>query len=139
MNVEVNYVGVLLAAIASMAVGAVWYAQPVFGKMWMKLVGLKQSDAKEGAVTAMLQAFVAAIITAYILAHVTFLSNYYFGNSYMNAALNTAFWLALGISVTTVVTHNTFEGRRKKLTLLTIAHQMVSFLVMGLVIGAFAP
>jgi hypothetical protein len=139
MNVEINYAGVLLAAIASMAVGAVWYAEPVFGKMWMKLVGLKKSDAQEGAVAAMAQAFVAALLTAYVLAHVTYLSSSFFATTYKSAALTTAFWLALGISATTLITHYAFEGRRKMLVLLNVAHQFASFLVMGVVLGLLAP
>ncbi|MCB9823115.1 DUF1761 family protein, partial [Candidatus Nomurabacteria bacterium] len=38
-NVDVNYVAVLLAALSSFAVGMVWYAKPVFGAKWMKMVG----------------------------------------------------------------------------------------------------
>lgn len=139
MNVDINWVGVLLATVASMVVGMVWYAKPVFGTMWQKLTGVTDKQAKEGSAVAIVQALVSAILTAYILAHVTFLSNNYFGNSYMQDALSTAFWLAVGISATTVVTHNAFEIRRKKLTLLTVAHQVVSFLVMGAVIGMFQP
>ena len=31
MDVEVNYLAVLLAAASSMVVGSIWYAKPVFG------------------------------------------------------------------------------------------------------------
>lgn len=39
--VEVNYVAVLLAALATMLVGSVWYTPAVFGKIWMKLAKVK--------------------------------------------------------------------------------------------------
>ncbi len=139
MEVQINWVAVLLATVASMFVGFVWYAKPVFGKMWQDLVKLSDKDQQKGAAMAIGQALVAGVFTAYILAHVTYISQTFFGVSYMESALNTAFWLWLGISATTIVTHNAFEQRRKKLTLLTVAHQLVTFLVMGLVLGLMPP
>lgn len=139
MEVHINWAAVVLATIASMIVGFVWYAKPVFGKMWMDLVKLDEKKQQEGAAMAIGQALVAGLITAYILAHVTYISQYFFQVSFMESALNTAFWLWLGISATTVVTHDAFEQRRKKLTLLTVAYQLVSFIAMGVIIGAMAP
>jgi hypothetical protein len=135
MEVQINYVGVLAATVVSMAVGFVWYAKPVFGNMWMKMVGLSEKDQQKGAMGAIVQALIAGFLTAYVLAHVTYISQQFFKISYLESALNTGFWLALGISATTVVTHNAFEQRRKKLTLLTVAHQMVTFLAMAVAIG----
>ena len=36
MGVEVNYISILLAAVASMALGFLWYGPYVLGKQWMK-------------------------------------------------------------------------------------------------------
>lgn len=36
MNVEVNYVAILLASIVSMVLGFLWYSPMVLGKQWMK-------------------------------------------------------------------------------------------------------
>ncbi len=41
---NVNYLAVVLGMVASMVIGASWYAAAVFGNSWMKLVGLKQKD-----------------------------------------------------------------------------------------------
>jgi hypothetical protein len=87
----------------------------------------------------MVMAFIAALLTAYVLAHVTYLSYIFFGNSLMGAALGTAFWLWLGISATTLVTHNGFEQKPEKLTVLALGNQLVTFLLMGLIIGWLAP
>ena len=139
MDVQVNYVAVVLAAAVSMFVGFVWYARPVFGNTWSKLVGLDEAKQKAGMGKAMTQAIIAALLTAYILAHVTYLSNHFFGNSFMAAALSTAFWLWLGISATTIVTHNAFEQRPTKLTVLAVGSQLANFLAMALVIGWLKP
>lgn len=73
------------------------------------------------------------------MAHVTFLSNAYFGNSYLHDALTTAFWVWLGFTAVRVLTHDLFENRPHKLTLLTVGHELVTFLVMGLIIGLLKP
>lgn len=139
MEVQVNWAGVLLATIVGMVVGFVWYAKPVFGDMWQKLVKLDEKKAREGAVKAIVQALVAGLLTAYIIAHVAYISFTFFDVSFMSSALQTAFWLWLGISATTVVTHNAFEQRPTKLTVLTVAHQLVTFLAMAVVIGWMSP
>ena len=40
LDTAVNYMTVLAAAVASMAVGLLWYSPLLFGKPWMKLMGL---------------------------------------------------------------------------------------------------
>ena len=76
-----------------------------------------------------------SLVTAYVLAHVIFLSNHYFQNSYLQDALSTAFWLWLGINAVRFWTHDMFESRPGKLTLITVANEFVTLMVMALVIG----
>src|SRR5688500_1899038 len=111
MNVEINYLGVFLAAVSSMFVGSIWYAKPVFGKKWMSLVGMTDEKAKKGAAPALLTAFILSLLTAYVLAHVMQLSKDFYGYSDVVTGLCTALWLWLGISFTRVVTHDMFEQR----------------------------
>lgn len=135
MDVQVNIWAVLLATVSSMVVGSIWYAKPVFGTVWGKLVKLDEKQMQKGAMKAMSQALIAGLITAYVLAHVTYLSNYFFGGSFMSNALTTAFWVWLGFAATTIVTHNAFEQKPPKLTLLAVGNQLVTLLVMGAIIG----
>ena len=139
MNVEVNYLAVFLAALSSMAVGSIWYARPVFGKAWAKMVNLDEQKMKDGASRAIIVTMIVSFITAYVLAHVTFLSNHFFGNSYLQDALMTAFWLWLGLTAARFITHDAFEGRPTKLTAMNISHELVTLLVMGLIIGLLRP
>lgn len=138
MDVSVNYWAVLLAAISSMVVGSIWYAKGVFGTTWAKLAHVDMSKPVKGGQMAMLLGltFVASLVTAYVLAHVTFLSNEFFGNSYMQDALSTGFWLWLGFTAARILTHDLFEGRRKKLTLLTWGNEFVTIMLMAVIIGA---
>jgi hypothetical protein len=121
-----------------MVVGSLWYMPATFGNSWQKLSKVKIDRSKMTASNAAWTygaVFVASLITAYVLAHVAFLANKFFGNSFLNDSLQTAFWLWLGFTVSRMYVHDTFEMRRKKLTLLNAAHELVTVLVMGLVIG----
>jgi hypothetical protein len=63
------------------------------------------------------------------------LSNFFFGNSFLSSALQTAFWAWLGFTAARLITHDAFEGRPMKLTALNLGNELVTFLAMGLVIG----
>ena len=41
MEVHVNYLAVVVAAIASYAIATIWYAV-IFGKVWQKLTGMTE-------------------------------------------------------------------------------------------------
>jgi hypothetical protein len=135
--VEVNYVAVLLAALATMLVGSVWYTPAVFGKIWMKLAKVKPDQKMTTMQMTKLfgLTFIAALVSAYVLAHVTYLSNQFFGNTFLQDALSTGFWLWLGFVVARILTHDLFEGRPGKLTLLTAGNEFVTVMVMALIIG----
>lgn len=137
MNVEVNYVAIMVAVLASMVVGSVWYALPVFGRVWMKLALVDQKEATKNGWRPIIVAIITSFVTAYVLAHVAYLSNYYFGNSFLQDSLTTAFWLWLGLTAARFVTHDAFECRPLKLTLINIAHEFLTLMAMGVIIGAF--
>lgn len=138
MDVSVNYLAVLLAALSTMVVGSVWYSQGVFGRTWGRLAKVDMSKPPKSGELAWLMGstFVVSLLTAYILAHVAFLSNQFFQNSFLQDTLTTAFWLWLGFIAARIYTHDAFEGRRKKLTLLNLSHELVTVFVMALIIGA---
>lgn len=140
MSVEVNYLAVLLAAVSSMAVGTVWYAKGVFGETWAKLAKVKLGDmGGTNVAAAMGLTFVLSLLTAYVLAHVSFLSNKFFGNTFFQDAVSTAFWLWLGLVVTRMTTHYLFEQKPSKLIWLNIGNEFVTIMLMGVIIGWLHP
>ena len=125
------------ADLSSMVVGMIYYAKPVFGDAWQKMVKLDEAKMKQGMGPAMTKSIIASLVTAYVLAHVTYLSSVYFvDGTFMSAALTTAFWLWLGISATTIVVHDAFEQRPMKLTAMNAGNQLFTLLAMGLIIGS---
>lgn len=139
MEVDINWLAVVLATASTMVVGSVWYTPKVFGNTWMELVKLDKKKAQAAGLTPILITIVVSFLSAYVLAHVAFLSNSFFGNSFLQDTLSTAFWLWLGMTAARMITHDAFEGRPAKLTVINIAHELVTFMVMGLVIGLLTP
>lgn len=135
MEVHVNYLAVFLAMASSMVVGSIWYARKVFGDTWIKLARIDMSKNTGPVWRPIAVTAVVSFITAYVLAHVAFLSNEFFGHSFLQDAVMTAFWLWLGFTAARFITHDAFEGRPFKLTLLNISHEFVTVMLMGLIIG----
>lgn len=134
-GVEVDYLAVVLAALSTMVVGSVWYTPKVFGKTWIKLAKLDEKKMKEAGPYPIVVTLIVSLISAYVLAHIAYLSNQFFQNSFLEDSLMTAFWVWLGFVASRFITHDAFEIRRKKLTVINISHELVTFMVMGLIIG----
>jgi hypothetical protein len=128
MEVEVNYLAVLLAAASSMVVGMIWYAKPVFGADWQHMVKLSDKEMKDWAPFALVVAFVSSLVMAYVLANVAYLSNSFF-----------ALWLWLGFIGIRIFMHDQFEHRRKKLSIINAGNELATIMVMALIIGLMQP
>ena len=139
MEVQINIWAVLLATASSMLVGAVWYARSVFGTIWMKLAKLNPKDMGKGSAFPLLLTVVLSFLTAYILVHVTYLSNQFFHHSFLQDALSTGFWLWLGLTAARIAVHDLFERRPGRLTVLTVAHELVTIMAMAIIIGLMKP
>ncbi len=140
MDVEVNWLAIVLATASCMVVGSIWYSKSTFGNLWMKLARVDEKKMqKVGAVRPILAALAVSFLTAFVLAHVTYLANAYFDQSFLKDALTTGFWLWLGLSAARFVTHDVFEGRPAKLTAINVAYEFVTIMVMALIIGLMQP
>lgn len=137
MDVQINYLAVVFAMLSSMVVGSIWYAQAVFGKEWAKLAKVKIKTDTAGMLKPIGVTLVVSLITAYVLAHVAYVSNQFFENSFLQDTLMTAFWLWLGFTAARFITHDAFEGRPTKLTILNLGNEFVTIMLMGLIIGLF--
>ena len=69
---SINYLAVLVAAIANMVIGAVWFMPAVFGSQWMRYTGLT-SEAIENTPhmwVSYLGSFVGSVLVAYAVARI---------------------------------------------------------------------
>lgn len=73
-TISINYFAVVVGAVLSMAIGAIWYG-PLFGKKWMEIVGVNPADLEarkkmqKSAGPLYLAQFVLTLFQVLVLAH----------------------------------------------------------------------
>ena len=65
---DLNWLAVLVAALAYFAIGAAWYAPPVFGKMWMAAGGMTMPEAARPSPAIYLTPLIGSLLSAVALA-----------------------------------------------------------------------
>jgi hypothetical protein len=136
-TVLVNYWAVFAAAIASMALGMLWYG-PVFGKKWQALMGFTEESMKSMSMTpmkAMALGLVGQLVMAYVLWHSLVFANAYFQASGASAGLMAGFWNWLGFIAPVTLGVVLWEGKSWTLWLLNGSYYLASLLLMGAILG----
>lgn len=134
---EINIWAVLLATLSSMVVGSVWYTPKVFGNYWMKVAKVTPSGDAKDAVKPILITLVVSFVSALVLAGSAAISQHFYGGNFLANTVITAVILWAGFTAARFITHDAFEGRPAGLTVLNCAHELVTLVVMGLIIGLF--
>ncbi|KGJ79611.1 hypothetical protein GY21_04555 [Cryobacterium roopkundense] len=134
---EINIWAVLLATASSMVVGAIWYSKRVFGTYWMKAVGHDEESIKSGSAAPLVITAVVSFITAAVLAGAAAIAQNFYGGGFLPNTLLTSVILWAGFTAARMVTHDAFDRRPAGLTVLNLAHELVTILLMALIIGLF--
>jgi hypothetical protein len=139
MLYHIDIIGIVIAAVAYMIIGGLWYSPYLFGKRWMTLVGWPENMSpeekaakKKSANRAMGFNFVAALVMAFALeriiynvALVTFSQN-----------LTLAFLLWLGFTAATNITEYlyTVKPRPWELFFINQGLMLVATLLMAVIL-----
>jgi hypothetical protein len=137
MTPDINYWAVVLATLSSMVVGSIWYTPRVFGNYWMKTAGVKPSSNSKDAVWPIVITLLVSFVTAWVLAGAAFIAWDFYGGSFLVNAIVTAIVLWAGFTAARFITHDAFDGRPSGLTVLNIAHEFVTLVIMALIIGVW--
>lgn len=130
----VNYVAVVIAALAAFGLGAVWYM--VLSQHWMEAVGKSEAELKkEGPAQALpfVIAFVALCVMAWMLAGIMG----HLGQVTIRGGVISGFLVWLGFVITSMGVNHAFSGAPTKLTLIDGGYWLAALLIQGAVIGAF--
>jgi len=133
---SLNYVAILVAAIATMVVGFLWYSPILFAKPWMREMGYdpndkaKTQEMQKTAGPAYAGSFVASLLSAFTLAlvlHAMHAENLHHG-------LMLGFHVWLGFVATVQFTGALFMKQSMKLFAINTGYQLVCYLVMGAIL-----
>ncbi len=137
METEINWLAVLFATIAGMICAGFWYTKTLFGPTWRQMTGISEADSQKSGNTPMIIVLFVNIITSIVLVVVINVCRVVFVNKTIWLAVLIGFLLWLAFSATTLITHNAFEQKPTKLTLINVGYQLILFISMSLVIGLF--
>ena len=129
----INFFAVLVAAIAAMVIGSLWYSPFLFGKAWMRMRGLdpRSMESMSFPLNLMALEFVCALVAAYVLGIFSLL----FGAHTVFAAVFLAFLIWIGFYVTQQLSEVLWEERPFGLFLINASQRLVSLLLMALIVG----
>ena len=136
---DINYWAVLLATASSMVVGSIWYTPKVFGNYWMKAANVTPSGNASDAIRPIILTVVVSFVTAWVLAGAAYIAWQFYGGSFLANSVVTTIILWAGFTAARFVTHDGFDGRPARLTVLNVAHELVTLVVMALLIGIWPP
>ena len=137
LPIQINYLAVLVVAIINMAVGALWYSKLLFGNIWMKSAKISEKqieESKKEMPKMYLTMFVGAFIMAFVLAH--FIAQ--IAAVTVVDGIQAGFWAWLGFIATTSLSSVIFEGKSPNLYLLNNGYNLVSLIIMGAILAAWA-
>ncbi len=136
-SVAVNWMAVLLALIAQMVIGFLWYSPMLFLNQWLKLSGKKLSDIekeKKDMPKTYFWMVVSTLVLTYVLSHTV----KYAQASTVGDALLVGFFTWLGYVATTSANSVLFEGKPFKLYLLNNGHLLLGILVGSVILTVWA-
>jgi hypothetical protein len=128
----INYLAVLIAAIANMVIGMFWYSQMLFAKPWMSALGKTEEEInKSSAGPKYVINTIASIILAYVLSNVIAFAQ----ARTVLLGIETGLLTWIGFAVTLLLPVYLFESRPIKLYFIYIGYQLISFIVMGIILA----
>jgi hypothetical protein len=129
----INYLTVVVAAVAGFALGWGWYT--VFGKAWMTALGKSKEECEKGqqSLTPLIIAAVSCLLMAWMLAGLMG----HLANVTIKGGVVSAIFVWIGFVLTTVATNHAFEGMKPLVTAIDAGHWLAVLVLMGAIIGAF--
>ena len=127
-----NYLAILLAALAAFGWGAAYYM--TLSKQWLTAVGMskEQMETNRTAVPFIIS-FVALLVMGWVLAGT--LGHLGPGQVTLKNGIISALFLWLGFVVTTIFVNNAYPGRKYSLSLIDSIHWLGVLVIQGAVIG----
>jgi hypothetical protein len=132
MDLRINYVAVLVAAIVGFGIGGPWYG--FFARTWLAAIGKTEAEVKTGnSAIAYSGAFAASLMTAYVLAlFISFAQS----NTLLQGAL-IGLWVWVGFVAAPNLPTYLFSRWPRELFFINNGYHLMTLLTMGAILGAW--
>jgi len=135
----INVWAALVAALATMAIGFLWYSPLLFARPWMVLMGYdpndkdKLAEMQKSAGPMYAMSLVASVLSAAVLGKIIAIATV--NTAVYGMKIGLAVWL--GFVTTVQLTNALFSKQPVKLYAINTGYQLVCYLVMGAILGAW--
>jgi hypothetical protein len=136
---DVNLWSVLVAAVAAMALGFLWYSPVLFARPWMVAMGYDPEDKvriaemRKSAGPLYGISFLASLVAAFVLAKVVV--GLTINSALYGMKVGLAVWL--GFVATVQLTDTLFGKKPTRLFLINTGYQLVCYLAMGAIVAVW--
>ena len=131
MDIHINYLAVIVAAVVNYVFATIWYAA-LFRNVWKRLSGI--SDMKPSAQTMCLS-FIGSFVLSFVLYHSIAFGNAYFKIADIRGGLMGGVFGWLGYIAPVTLTAKLYERKPWGLWLLDNAFWLISLLIMGIILS----
>lgn len=130
---EISFLPILIASIAHVIIGMIWYNPKVFGTAWAQAAGMRPDQMERGKKMMPVMAgvgFLSAMLVAYVLFH--------FGIAWgvfdWIGGIELGFWIWLGFVAPVLLGSVLWEMKPFKYFLINASYWLLSLVVMGIIL-----
>ena len=135
-QIDVNWLAIIIAAIAAFAIGALWYSPMLFGRQWMaahghtpeKMAAMQSSMGKTYAFS-----FITYVIMAMVIALLVALTGA--TSAAQGIVLAVLAWLGFGFTIG--LNTNLYSDKPAAAFMIDAGYQFIHVVVMGAIIGGW--
>ncbi len=137
-TIAVNYLAVVVAALAGLVIGWLWYG-PILGKTWRYLSKIPKPRKVTTGMMAqgMVGGLVTSFLVSWVLAYSIIFAGAFFRTRGIMMGVRTGFWDWLGFIVPVTLGIVLWEGKSWRLWVLNASYWLVTLIVMGIILGAW--
>lgn len=124
---------VLIAGVAAVLLGWVWYSPALFGSVWMRMINMSPEMAERGKKRMPLSALAALISTMLVAWFLSYIGTVLGVYDWLGAML-LGFWCWLGFTAPPMLGMVLWEMKPVRYYLIVAGYWLVSFVVMALIV-----
>jgi len=132
-EIPLHFLPILGAALAKMALGALWYSPALFLETWYRVSGVTEEEMKAGMAKALVVEFVGSLIMAFVLLHAV----RYAGAQTALQGMAVGFFNWLGFVAVVTIGVVTYQRKPFSMFLLQNGYLLLALLIMGAVLAVW--
>jgi len=129
----INYLALVVGAVARFLFGWLWYSPLLFGKAWVSLTNCNSDEMKRRMPVLAPADLISNFVMAFVLVHAV----HYAGATNAGRGAAVGFFNWLGFIATITLMSTLYEKRPAKLFWINAGFQLVSLLIMGAIVAVW--